>query len=58
MKRTLLDTNTYVEVRRASLVADTLIALTAHSLVCHVGATRSLDFTAIRKHLEVSLETV
>ena len=46
------------EVRRASLVADALIALTARSLGATVVTKDGGDFAAIRKHCEFALEVV
>jgi predicted nucleic acid-binding protein len=45
------------EVRRASLVADTLIALTARSVGAVLVTRDASDFTAIRKHVDFTLET-
>jgi predicted nucleic acid-binding protein len=46
------------EVRRASLVSDALIALTARSLGATVITRDGSDFAAIRKHCDFSLEVV
>lgn len=46
------------EIRRASLVNDTLIALTARSLGAVIYTRDGTDFEAIREHCEFSLEVV
>jgi predicted nucleic acid-binding protein len=46
------------EVRRASLVSDALIALTARSLGATVVTRDGSDFAAIRKHCDFSLEVL
>jgi predicted nucleic acid-binding protein len=46
------------ELRRASLLADTLLALTARSLGASLVTRDASDFAAIRKHVDFSLESV
>ncbi len=46
------------DVRRSSLVADTLIALTARSVGATVVTRDASDFKAIRAHVEFSFELV
>jgi predicted nucleic acid-binding protein len=46
------------EVRRASLLADTLIALTARSVGATLFTRDVSDFTAIREHVDFLLEPV
>jgi predicted nucleic acid-binding protein len=46
------------EIRRASLVSDALIALTARSLGAAVVTRDAADFSAIRKHCDFALEVV
>jgi predicted nucleic acid-binding protein len=46
------------EVRRSSMVADTLIALTARSVGASVVTRDKSDFLEVRQHVDFSLEVV